>query len=415
VRKWRSIVMGSAVLVAAASAGVGSAPGAGAEPGCKQNVTVSDLGDDGGENQIRSQLVDLCDGGTVRVTPGTLVLQQGALTLTHDVVIDGLGPAANPTVIDAGHHSRVFDIDHAHVVISDLSVTGGSGDNGGAIRNTSGDVVLDNVTATGNSATNAGGAIASFGTAVAPASFTLNHSTIAGNNAFFGGGGIVNIARGGDALMTLNDTAVSDNVAVGSAPGFGPFGGGILNSTSLPPQGGSPSLVVNGSSSITRNRAYLGGGVFSNGDGTAAHVTLNDTASVTDNTSVTNGAGLFNFGQHGAVSTLTLNDDVIVSNNHGARAGGVFNEGTFEMNDRATIDGNAATQDGGGVLNLSQTAPATIVLRHDSSIRNNTAGGLSAGGGIANAPSGFPTSVSILDQAVVVDNHPKNCSGTLAC
>ena len=43
MRKWRSIVMGSAVLIAAASAGVTSAPGAGADPGCKQNVTVSDL------------------------------------------------------------------------------------------------------------------------------------------------------------------------------------------------------------------------------------------------------------------------------------------------------------------------------------------------------------------------------------
>jgi hypothetical protein len=413
VHKWRSIVIGSAALVAAASVGVVWTPSAGAVPGCNQNVTVSDLGDDGGTNQIRSQLADVCDGGNVRILPGTLVLQQGALTLTRDVTIDGLGPSANPTVLDAGHTSRVFDIDHAHVVISDVTVIGGAADNGAAIRNTSGVVELDDVAVTGSAATNAGGGIASFGTAVAPASFTLNHSTVAGNTASFGGGGIVNVARGGDALMTLNDSVVSDNVAIGSPPGFGPFGGGILNSTSLPPQGGSPSLVVNGSSSITRNRAYLGGGVFSNGDGTAAHVMLNDTASVTDNTSVTNGGGLFNFGQHGAVSTLTLNDDVVVRANHGVRAGGVFNEGAFEMNDRATIDGNTATVDGGGVLNFSQTAPATIVMHHESSIRNNSA--TSSGGGIANSPSGFPAIVMILDHAVVVNNHPQNCSGTLAC
>jgi hypothetical protein len=142
---------------------------------------------------------------------------------------------------------------------------------------------------------------------------------------------------------------------------------------------------------------------------------LNDHASVIDNTSVTNGGGLFNFGQHGAVSTLILNGDVVVSNNRGVSGGGVFNEGSFEMHDRATIDGNAATQDGGCIFNFSQTAPATIVLRDDSSVRNNTAASLSAAGGIASNGGSFPKSVTILDHALVVDNHPKNCSGGLAC
>src|SRR5262245_60047086 len=118
--------------------GVAFAPSATAGPECNQNVTVSDLGDDGGTNQIRSQLAAVCDGGTVKIVPGTLVLQHGALALTQDVTIEGLGPAANRTVIDAGQRSRVFDVDHAHVQISDVTATGGTGDNGGAIRNLSG-------------------------------------------------------------------------------------------------------------------------------------------------------------------------------------------------------------------------------------------------------------------------------------
>ena len=108
MRQWGRLML-SAALGAVVMMGA-SAPSAVADPGCKDHETVSDLGDDGGTHQLRQQLASVCAGGEVQIVPGTVELHQGTLVLDKDVAVHGLGPASNPTVIDAGHVSRVIDV-----------------------------------------------------------------------------------------------------------------------------------------------------------------------------------------------------------------------------------------------------------------------------------------------------------------
>jgi hypothetical protein len=43
---------------------------------CKYELTVSDLGDNGGTHQLRSTLAEACPGATIKLLPGTITLRQ---------------------------------------------------------------------------------------------------------------------------------------------------------------------------------------------------------------------------------------------------------------------------------------------------------------------------------------------------
>jgi hypothetical protein len=134
------------------------------------------------------------------------------------------------------------------------------------------------------------------------------------------GGGIRNRNR-----LVLRDVVVRGNTAG--------VGGGVWN---------RGTLILDGSTSIRRNSATWGGGIY-NLKGT---VRLDGSSSISGNTSASGG-------------------------------GGVFNDETLTMRGSSRISRNTTSGDGGGVLNL-----AALRMRGSSSITGNDAG--SAGGGVYN-------------------------------
>src|SRR5262249_38892364 len=126
-------------------------------------------------------------GGTIGLALGTL------LDINKNLTIDGAGNGI--TVDGSGAGNRVFQIDNGNSgFISGLTITGGSA-----------------------GAFNGGGGIFNAGL------LTLNNSTVAGNQAFEGGG-ILNASNG---TMIMSGDTVNNNTTSGDN------GGGINNSGKL--------------------------------------------------------------------------------------------------------------------------------------------------------------------------------------
>src|SRR5262245_885484 len=114
---------------------------------------------------------------------GTIGLEQ-ELLLSRDVAIRG--PGGTSLAVSGQNKCRVFAIEGgAHASLSDLTIVGGKGYNGGGIYN-SGTLELADCTLSGNSAADHGGGIFSYGTA------TLTNCTLSGNSAYYDAGGIFN-------------------------------------------------------------------------------------------------------------------------------------------------------------------------------------------------------------------------------
>jgi hypothetical protein len=79
---------------------------------CRTNVVVYDSGDSGLRGQLRNAIVDVCDGGTVRVRPGILIrLEQGELVIPSGKTLTIMNPpqgVSTAVVIDAHGASRVI-------------------------------------------------------------------------------------------------------------------------------------------------------------------------------------------------------------------------------------------------------------------------------------------------------------------
>jgi hypothetical protein len=180
----------------------------------------------------------------------------GTTTITKDLTLTGQQPRGFPSpTLDGASQNLVLSI-------------------------TAGVAVTINTLTIGDGNTEVGGGISNSGTV------TLNDSTITGNNAFNGGGGISN--DGG--LVTLNgSSSVSGN--------YGFNGGGISN---------TGTVTLNDSSSVSGNTAgFAGGGIFNTGT-----VNLNDSSSVSGNSADFAGGGIFNY----PGGTVNLNGGTVTGN-----------------------------------------------------------------------------------------------------
>ncbi len=111
-------------------------------------------------------------------------------------------------------------------------------------------------------------------------------------------------------------------------------GGGIQN---------AGTLILSGSSSVTRNEAEDGGGGIYN-EGT---LIMTGSSSVTDNSLTYNGmgGGIYNVG------TLIMDRRSSVTANAAQRGGGIYNEGTIFMSRWSSVTANSA-EIGGGILDV---------------------------------------------------------------
>ena len=170
-------------------------------------------------------------------------------------------------------------------------------------------------------------------------------TTISGNVAQFGGGGI---SSSGD--LTVTAATIGGNTA-------GSSGGGIL--------GGNVTVI---GSTITGNSATLSGGGIS----TAGNLTVTATT-IGDNTAGGSGGGISSSGD------LTVTASSIGNNTAGSSGGGILATGSSVVLDASTVAANSANGEGGGV---SSTSDNLSII--DSTLSANVAVG--HGGGIYIAP-----------------------------
>ena len=270
---------------------------------------------------------------------GTIDLEQGELTISDDLVLDGSGITVD------GNDARVLAIEGGTVRMNGLTITGGVAGSGAGVLMTGGRLAGDDLTITGNVA---------------------DGSTVDGSDTTGGGGGGMYIDGG---TVRLLNSSITNNSATGESGS----GGGVFANT------GQFVAVFTDISGNDANRA--GGGIET---GTALTYlragTLNDNAAgLDDGANPGNGGGLHVTG----AATVTILDMDVSGNTAASEGGGLWNQAGTRMFVRGmtTITGNTASGDaadtgGGGIYN---NGGSLTVLGAD--ISGNTADGESGSGG----------------------------------
>ena len=326
---------------------------------------------------------------------GTIVLAWGctyALTTPDNgenglpVVTTPIAVFGNGATITGSGAVRIFEVDGpgGNLSLRNVTLTGGSvPDFGGAILNSSGTVTLNQSVVTGNSAVNAGGGIASGTFGPNTATLIVNSSLVTNNSSpgdgvqppdgSGSGGGIVN-AQG---KATLNFTRVSNNFAGGAA------GGGIASGNYMGSPGPTSQLTVNFSQVNDNTAPNAGGGGIQN---LAGNVSIN-VSQVNGNSSLNgggiasgNGAGGGPGGPPPGTSQLNIFFSQVNGNTATApvpppgtgppiAAGGIANGGDAVLNGVQVQGNTATTTSGAGIVNHGSM---TI---NWSAVNNNTAAG----------------------------------------
>jgi CSLREA domain-containing protein len=308
---------------------------------------------------------------------GTITLDQGALVVNKPGGFSTTitGPGADMIDVSGDYSTLVFDVASTGgngLTISGLTIDNGYADIAGGIYvEGSADVTLIDSTVTGNEAIGA-----------RPDKYV-----------FAGGGGITN--RGS---MTIQDSTISDNYANTQEVSGLPYGGG----------GGIDNLAemtITGSTIDGNGSRYLGGGIL---DGISKYPTSLD---ISDTTISNNGApdgggiatfnfpGTFSSSDHhvtnstisgnfaevgggvafkylGGSSRWTISHSTVSENEADAGAGLAFGltPGSFNLVD-STVSGNDANYVGGGAYIASEAQKYEDALQFDNStIASNTAG-----------------------------------------
>jgi large repetitive protein len=251
--------------------------------------------------------------GALKVRTGTTILGAGAT----GTIVDGNGAAIS---------DRVFDI--YTLVTQTASISGIT------IRN-------------GKEAGYYGGGIHVLGP------LTLDNCIVTNNMADLGAGGVW--LDGSNAVLTMTNCTVGNNTSGGRA-------GGVDNELG--------TLTINNSTIISNHAASNGGGgLFANGN--PAQTVVNG-GSIVGNTSGDDGGGVYVV----AYSPATLNGVLIVGNTAITKGGGIFNGGNLLMTNNTRVQNNTA-YNGGGLYVTADVGSATL---NNSSILSNTAN--NHGGGI---------------------------------
>jgi Ca2+-binding RTX toxin-like protein len=265
-------------------------------------LTVTTLSDDAGHSgmSLRDALAIANSGaGSDNIVfasglSGTITLQQGQLTISSGVTIDGdnTGDSVSDITISGNSSSRVFNVLAGTSTLKSLTLRDGVSTLGGAVLVASGasltidySTITSNQTIAGAAEASRGGGIANLGTLI------LKNSTVEQNTAYDHGGGV--FSRGN---FTATNSTFSDNSAGSSA-------GGILSDAGLFT---ASNITVSGNSSM------LGGGIVNE----SAMVAHNITVSLNNGGSY--GAGVFNTG------SLSISNSIVLGNGPGSVEAEVF-------------------------------------------------------------------------------------------
>ncbi|HWG42525.1 MAG TPA: right-handed parallel beta-helix repeat-containing protein [Gemmataceae bacterium] len=390
-----------------------------------------------GQLSLREAIAEVNAGqvadNTIILPGGTYQNTQGALNVTHSLILQGAG--AGNTILDGDGMDRVVLIDPAamaNVQLSGVTVrngnttgsgggidvtdvggqssvltvqnctitgnTAGNGGNGGGIFANNGDINVINSQLLNNTAgaLGFGGGIADFGGGTG--NVTVTNSLIAGNSAGSAGGGI-GLLEGGPGALTVTGSTISNNSL--TTANFG--GGGIFanttgvirvtnttiqGNTSLTDGGGFvdqfavPTSLTFSNDTIDNNQSTQG-----NGGGiavlAASNVSIQD-STLSGNTAGLAGAGLF---LGNTVLTTTLQGSTVSGNTAGTFGGGVEDEALTLMATNSIISNNLVRNgDGGGIDDMTNGTNQMLSLTNVSFIGNSAGGnvlsGVGFGGGL---------------------------------
>jgi len=314
------------------------------------------------------------DGGGID-NSGTLVLYNSAVSNNESA--NGRGGGISNSI-------------GGELTLAKSIVGGNSADlSGGGIHNSESTMELTGSTVISNEAVNGlGGGIYSAGQAVV----TLNDSAV-GDNRASGGGGILNR----DGIVMLNDSIVSGNGGE-EGGGIGNLGGRMILINSVVQGNHTDTSVAFGGH---------GGGIYNAVTGT---LTLSNTT-VSDNT-VTNaahdgyGGGIYNAGALVVSGSTVRGNDTSGDHCHG---GGIHNEGMLTLDD-SIVSGNnagaaAAHGDGGGIHNVGGGSSAML---NNSTVSGNSSMGGGSGGGLWNSAG---ANMALTNCTVTLNNSFNNGGG----
>ena len=262
------------------------------------------------ENELRSALTD---GANIKLATdiklSTTLIIDGNITVTIDMGGFELNRGLTQRVMNVGQAIGVRT--GSTLVLSNGTVTGAWGGDGGAIIN-HGNVQLTNVNIANNNADDRGGGIANHGT------LTMTGGSISGNatdkNGSNGGGAIYNY---NGATMTFSDVAISANSSANNR------GGGILNI-------GTAILTR---CSLTDNTSNDGGAIFNASDG---EMTIEDCTINSNTSTVYGGGGITNYG------SLDINSCLVTRNSCVGNGGGIWAKGSFNIKGKVIIYNNSS-------------------------------------------------------------------------
>jgi hypothetical protein len=364
-----------------------------AQAGGSGNVPCSGAGGGAAGLVAAINAANASGGGSIRLASGCTYTLTAANNVTPGLGASGLPVITSPISIGSGGDgATIAGNSTAFRIIMIAGAAGGS-------------LSLNGITITGGKASGQGPAGFGGGIFNFAGTLDLNKSVVTGNTATSAGGGIASgtMGPGPGATLSLNNSEVSWN----TVPSSGQGGGGILSI--------SGTLDIN-NSTIAHNSASGGGGIASgngNGGGAGSFITINNTL-ISDNRATggeeTGGAGISNGG------TLRMNNTRLIGNDaDGGLGGGLLNHATAMLNN-VTVTGNSAAL-GAGIANVNlqgipfpgATPPFPSLDMNNVRINGNTA--LVAGGGIEQfSPFGMPFGAITSHNTRITDNLPNNCN-----
>ena len=223
------------------------------------------------------------DGADTISLAGDITLTAAPPHITSEITIEGKGFA-----ISGNNRFRIFAVNGGSLTVSNLTLTKGKADWGGAIVNVNGGTL------------------------------TINNSRITGSQSPEGG------AIGNESTLNITDSVLADNSAQ--------FGGAIHSI------GGTANIT---GSSITHNSSErFGGAIYGEGD----TLTISDSR-LTDNESEANGGAIYQKED----GTLTITSSSFLRNTAGHVGGAMYCENCTARIESSQVQNNVAENGGGAV------------------------------------------------------------------
>ncbi len=321
--------------------------GADTTVGCSFREAIDTINQ--GNNLNNGCDADLADGGfgvndSLKFEVNAITLSEGEVLIDSDVSIN---PNGSPVTITGNNTSRLLNVNVADVSIEELTLTGGSStDFGGAIIAVNGAVLIINDSHIfGNSARTGGGISARDSYVV------INNSVISenfANSAAIVSGAGVHLSN---STLSVDNSVISRNSASAS-------GGGIIALDS--------TLNINNTVISENTSDFAGGGIRAD----SSQLTI-DKSTISENSASDFGGGL----SANSGSNLSLRNSTI-SANFADNGGGLISTGITAFISNTTISENTARLSGGAINALD-----SMVGLYNSTITQNVLGTTTARGG----------------------------------